>query len=196
MMTNLFQVVTPVSVRTGMASQSATQHAHAASSKRASMVSGPSGPWLRGHRTAQSGVGLIEVLVAVLVLSIGFLGVAALQVMSLSTTNSAMARSMATISSYSILDAMRADKANATSYNTTVTANACPAPTGSLANAQLIQWCKQLGQALGPVASTTGTVACTPLVNTADCTVTITFDDSRAGVGGTSGQTFTTKAML
>jgi len=196
MMTNLFQVVTPVSVRTGMASQSATQHAHAASSKRASMVSGPSVPWLRGHRTAQSGVGLIEVLVAVLVLSIGFLGVAALQVMSLSTTNSAMARSMATISSYSIMDAMRADKANAVSYNTTVKADACPASTGSLANAQLIQWCNQLGQALGPVASTTGTVACTALVNTADCTVTITFDDSRAGVGGTNVQTFTTRAML
>ena len=63
-----------------------------------------------GRLHAQSGVGLIEVLVAVLVLSIGFLGIAALQAMSLSTNNSDMARSMATIASYSIMDAMRADQ--------------------------------------------------------------------------------------
>ena len=56
---------------------------------------------------------MIEVLVAVLVLSIGFLGMAALQAMSLSTNNSAMARSLATINAYSILDSMRADITNA-----------------------------------------------------------------------------------
>ena len=65
----------------------------------------------------QAGVGLIEVLVAVLVLSIGFLGVAALQARSMSTNNSAMVRSMATIASYSILDAMRADLPNAVAGN-------------------------------------------------------------------------------
>ena len=58
-------------------------------------------------RRHQQGVGLIEVLIAVLVVSIGFLGVAALQVYTLSTNNSAMARSMTTVASYSILDAMR-----------------------------------------------------------------------------------------
>lgn len=188
MMSHLLQVATRPSAGTGTTSQGSTKHVHAASSMCVSMAP--------GHRKAQAGVGLIEVLVAVLVLSIGFLGVAALQVMSLSTTNSSMARSMATISSYSILDAMRADKANAVSYNTTVKANACPAAAGSLANAQLNQWCTQLGKALGPLASTTGTVTCTALLYTADCTVTITFDDSRAGVGGSNLQTFTTKAML
>ena len=149
--------------------------------------------------TAQSGVGLIEVLVAVLVLSIAFLGIAALQAMSLSTNNSAMARSMATIHSYSILDAMRADisGANAGSYNragsSAIKANACPAADGSLANAQLNQWCIQLGQTLGATEATTGGIDCTA---TGDCTVTITFDDSRAGVGGSSVQTVTTRAML
>lgn len=175
-----------------MASQRSTKHAHAASLMCVSTVCGPSGQWLRGHRKAQSGVGLIEVLVAVLVLSIGFLGIAALQVMSLSTTNSAMARSMATISSYSILDAMRADKANAVSYNTTVTANACPTTVGSLANTQLAQWCTQLGHDLG-VATTTGGISCGA---SGECTVTITFDDSRAGVGGTNQQKVITKGIL
>jgi type IV pilus assembly protein PilV len=148
-------------------------------------------------RSAQSGVGLIEVLVAVLVLSIGFLGIAALQAMSLSTNNSALARSMATINSYSILDSMRADAANARSgsYDGTVTADACPDAGTSLVGVQLNQWCKQLGQSLGAVATTKGTVACAT-GGTGACTITITFDDSRAGVGGTNNQTIVTRAML
>ncbi|HEX7338555.1 MAG TPA: type IV pilus modification protein PilV, partial [Rhodanobacteraceae bacterium] len=112
----------------------------------------------------QRGVGLIEVLMAVLVVSIGFLGVAALQVMSLSTNNSAMGRSMATMSTYSILDAMRADRSNALAghYNQTVTANACSNGAGTtLYGNQLAQWCQQLGHNLGAAKTTTGTVNCT-----------------------------------
>ena len=147
------------------------------------------------QRSAQKGVGLIEVLIAVLILSIAFLGVAALQAMSLSTNNTAMARSMATISSYSILDAMRADLSNATagSYNTStaIKANACPDPGSTLATYQLNQWCNQLGSTLGASASTTGAINCSSL---GDCTVTITFDDSRTSNG--TIQTIVTKAML
>ena len=147
-------------------------------------------------RRSQSGVGLIEVLIAVLVLSIAFLGIAALQAMSLSTSNSSMARSMATIASYSILDAMRADITNAQAgaYNTTgIKANACPAAGSTLATYQLNQWCTQLGQNLGSVATTIGAIACT---GSGDCTITVTFNDSRAGVGGSSTQKIITKAML
>lgn len=145
----------------------------------------------------QSGVGLIEVLVAVLVISVGFLGIAALQAMSLSTNNSAMARSMATIHSYSILDAMRADAASARAgaYNGTpvVTAGVCPAAAASLSSVQLNQWCTQLSADLGDTATTKGGITC--LAN-GRCTVTIQFDDSRGGAGGTSTQTITTVAML
>ena len=151
---------------------------------------------LPGAHRHQSGVGLIEVLIAVLVLSIAFLGIAALQAMSLSTNNSAMARSMATIASYSILDAMRADITNARAgaYNTaSIKANACPAASGSLASNQLHQWCTELGQNLGPVATTTGAISCT---TSGDCTITVAFDDSRAGVGGSSTQKIITEAML
>jgi type IV pilus assembly protein PilV len=150
-----------------------------------------------GTINRQTGVGLIEVLVAVLVLSIGFLGIAALQALSLSTNNSAMARSMATIDSYSILDAMRADIASAKggTYNTApnVKANACPAAGATLVTAQLNQWCNQLGNDLGKVATTTGAITCGA---TGSCTITITFDDSRGGAGGTSAQTVTTATML
>lgn len=156
--------------------------------------------WPQGHH--QAGVGLIEVLVAVLLLSLAFLGVAALQGRSLSTSNSAMARSLATIASYSILDAMRADMlgARAGNYDRTggskITADACPDASGTLAEAQLGQWCAQLGQGLGALATTTGQVSCKDTGATADCTVTITFDDSRAGAGGSRVQTVATRAML
>lgn len=151
----------------------------------------------------QSGVGLIEVLVAVLVLSIAFLGIAALQAMSLATNNSAMARSMVTVASYSILDAMRADISGARNgdYNTTtpIAANACPKAGSSMASIQLNQWCSSsLGnKSLGATASTTGSIACSAVgTASADCTVTITFDDSRAGTGGSSAQAIVTRAML
>ena len=148
----------------------------------------------RFARPRQSGVGMLEVLIAVLVVSIGFLGMAALQAKALSTNNSAMARSMATISSYSILDAMRADIVNAGNgaYNGTVTAGSCSnvsAPT-ALATSQLQTWCTELGKALGAPSgstATTGTINCAAASPTSiGCMVTIQFDDSRAGTLGTS----------
>jgi type IV pilus assembly protein PilV len=154
---------------------------------------------LHGNRQRQQGVGMLEVLIAVLVVSIGFLGMAALQAKALSTNNSAMSRSMATVASYSILDAMRADLTSAESgtYNTTVTANACPDKGSSLASAQLYYWCTSLGSTLGAVATTTGTINCS---NTGDCTITIQFDDSRGGTINTSvgsnAQTVVTRAGL
>jgi type IV pilus assembly protein PilV len=146
--------------------------------------------------TKQTGVGLIEVLIAVLVLSIGFLGIAALQAKSLSTNNSSMSRTQAVIESYSILDAMRADRTNALAgaYNQTVTANNCPALGGGLVSDQLSSWCTELGNnGLGATANTTGNVTC---FATGDCTITIQFDDSRAGPGGSNVQKVITRAML
>lgn len=154
---------------------------------------------LRPKAAFQSGVGLIEVLIAVLVLSIGFLGMAALQARSLSMNTSSMARNVATMDSYSILDAMRADVVNAQSgaYNGTVTANACPTTTGALVNTQLGQWCNQLAAGLGASASTTGKINCTGSLGA--CTITVTYDDSKSKstASDTTGtQTVITQAML
>jgi type IV pilus assembly protein PilV len=145
----------------------------------------------------QSGVGLIEVLVAVLVLSIGFVGIAALQVRSLSMNNSSMTRSVATMDTYSILDAMRADLVNAQSgaYNGPVAANACPTTTGSLANTQLTIWCNRLAADLG--ASASGNINCVSSLGS--CTITVTYDDSKSkstATDTTGTQTVTTQAML
>lgn len=149
---------------------------------------------IRRSRKCQRGVGLIEVMVAVLVVSIAFLGIAALLANSLSTNNSAMARSMATIASYSILDAMRADvdAAKSGSYNKTVKADSCPAPSGTttLAQQQLYQWCNTQLSPLGVSSSTSGKIDCA----SSNCTITIQFDDSRAG--GDTKQQVVTRAIL
>lgn len=144
----------------------------------------------------QKGVGLIEIMVAVLVLSIAFLGIAALLANSLKANNGAMSRSMSTIASYSIIDAMRADLggAKAGQYNTTFTADQCPpVGAGSLSAWQLHQWCTQLGEKLGAVKTTKGSVACSA---TGDCTVTVQFDDSHSGKGSSTAQAFVTRAIL
>ncbi|MGA7979666.1 MAG: type IV pilus modification protein PilV [Chromatiaceae bacterium] len=107
-------------------------------------------------RGAQTGVGL-EVLIAVVVLSIGFLGMAALQARALANNNSAMMHTQVTVPSYSILDAMRADRANALAggYNTIATYDGVDgngnsqctlSPTLSgLADSQVDTWCTGAG---------------------------------------------------
>jgi len=56
----------------------------------------------------QAGFTLIEVLIAVLLLSVGLLGLAGLQTASLRNNGSALMRSQATTIAYDILDQMRA----------------------------------------------------------------------------------------
>jgi len=142
---------------------------------------------LNGLRV-QRGAGLIEVLVAVVILSIGLLGISFVQARALSNNNSSMGRSMAVVASYSILEAMRVDRDNAIAaalpYNGTVVANNCPTDVSTLANAQLSAWCVELRNRFSAVSTTTGTVNCN---TTGICTITIQFDDSRGGAGlGTS----------
>lgn len=62
-----------------------------------------------GFRMRQNGFGLIEALIAVLVLSIGLLGLATLQAQGLRNNNSAYFRTQASIYISSMLDTMRVD---------------------------------------------------------------------------------------
>lgn len=65
-------------------------------------------------RRDETGFSLIEVLVTALVLSIGLLGLAALQATSLRQNQNAHFRSQATLRAYEIMDRMRANKTVAT----------------------------------------------------------------------------------
>ncbi len=88
----------------------------------------------------QRGFTLVEVLIAMVVLSIGLLGLAGLQATGLRTEQSAFQRSQATILAYDILDAMRANRQAARDgdYNLAL---ADAAPSGdTLAAKDLRNW--------------------------------------------------------
>lgn len=61
----------------------------------------------RTFRSAQTGVGLIEILIALLVLSIGLLGLSALQVNATKQSHSLMLRTQAINLAYDIADRLR-----------------------------------------------------------------------------------------
>ncbi|CAG1020654.1 hypothetical protein MTYM_00424 [Methylococcales bacterium] len=129
-----------------------------------------------------SGFSMIEVLIAVLILAVGLLGVAALQTNALKNNQSALQRSQATMLSYYMMDAMRANRAVALlgSYNLSKT---CSAPSaGTLITNDQIAWINALKANLGNQSSTCGEITC----NTNSCTVKVYWDDSRSVGGGSS----------
>jgi type IV pilus assembly protein PilV len=138
---------------------------------------------LRGQR----GVGLIEVMIAVVVLAIGLLGLAAMQVRTLRDNESSSERGIAVVQTHSIIDAMRADRTNAVNgvFNIALTASA---PAGStFRDVTIAGWRTNLTAMLG--ANATGAIAC----NGSACTVTVQWDDSR-GSGGS--QTFSVQTEV
>jgi type IV pilus assembly protein PilV len=137
----------------------------------------------------QRGVGMIEVLVTLLILSIGLLGLAALQMRTLRNNQSALERSMAVTETHAIADAMRADRTNAINGRFNI-ALADAAPTGTtFREVVLAAWRNNLISALG--ADATGSVAC----NGALCSIVIRWNDSR-GTGGLDQLSVTTQVQL
>ena len=88
-------------------------------------------------RRAVTGMSLIEVMVSVLVLGIGLLGIAAMQSMALRGGQSSLESSQAVMATNAIIEAMRANRANAASYNGTYTA---PPSGTTLAMRDLEEW--------------------------------------------------------
>lgn len=130
---------------------------------------------LKPIRTAR-GFTMIEAMVALLVLSIGLLGVAALQVTGLQNNLSSSWRSQATYLSYDIIDRMRANRNNRVNYVAGL--GAAPTP-GGVEGLDLAAWKANLAATL---PGGDGTVAVGGPNNTV-VTVTVQWDDSR-GVGG------------
>ncbi len=145
------------------------------------------------HR--QRGVSLLEVLVAVVVLSIGLLGLAGLQLSAMRNNQSSAERSNAVMLTYSILEAMRAsrDSVRGNAFNIDYDD---PDPEGGFAAQQVAGWRALLEDQLGEGAN--GAIACVteaePVENSV-CTITIRWNDS-LGLGGSSTQTFTTEVRL
>ena len=123
-----------------------------------------------GMRRGDAGFTLIEVLIAVLLLSIGLLGLAGLQMASLKNNGSAMNRSQATWIAYDVLDRMRANRTAALNGDYDI-ALAATAPSGtSRADIDLKAWKKELSSLPG------GDGAVTTSSNTV--TVLVRWNDS------------------
>ena len=141
---------------------------------------------MRGRRLgAQEGMTLIEVLVALLILSVGLLGAAAFQLNALKYTDSSRMTSQASFIAYDMMDRIRA--------NSGADYTATPPTSGNLNVARdqdLYDFTSNIASFLG--ASATGTVA----LNQREYTVTITWDDSRAANVANSRRSFVLKSRV
>ncbi|MCB5196773.1 type IV pilus modification protein PilV [Deefgea salmonis] len=138
---------------------------------------------------SQAGFSLIEVLIGIVVLSVGLLGLAALQLATLKHNQSSTERNMAVIQTNSVLSAMRADRENAINGQFNLGIDSDVSAGSSFASGVLDRWRTSISNQLGEGAS--GAVNC----NAALCTVTIRWDDSRAAQGDRE-QTIVTEVYL
>jgi type IV pilus assembly protein PilV len=145
----------------------------------------------------QRGFTLLEILIAVIVLSIGLLGLAALQASSLKNSEGSLQRSVAVAAAYSLVDRIQAARTNnvqpadyATAMPMPAAVGACNLPgTGTLQGRDINDWILGVGgagglrQNLGPNAC--GGVSCAGT----DCIVRVLWSDSRSiQVGAVANQ--------
>lgn len=135
----------------------------------------------------QKGFTLLEVLVAIVVLSIGLLAVAAMQTTAMLGNTSAMNRTYALGLAEEMVDRIRVNAGNTPNiYNGINTSGACGGSEPALGDCT--QWQTRLQASALPNAF--GTVAVTtdsPIPKAATITVIVTW-----GVGATGSATFTT----
>lgn len=126
----------------------------------------------------QEGATLIEVLIAIVVLSIGLLGLAGLQVTSVQSNHSAYQRSQATLLAYDLADRMRANRTEALTNAYLVdfpTPSSSNAVTGTQAAKDKAEWLNNLARSLpngtGKVEKTGNLV-----------TIQVRWDDNRGRI--------------
>jgi type IV pilus assembly protein PilV len=95
-----------------------------------------------------AGFSLIEVLIALVVTSVGLLGLAALQVTSMRVNHGAFLRSQATQLAHDIADRMRANRGSAISGAYDLGYDEAPATTTTVAEADLADWHSMLAREL------------------------------------------------
>jgi type IV pilus assembly protein PilV len=143
------------------------------------------------------GFSLIEILVTILVLSLGMLGLAGLMATSLRNGMSASHRTQATWMAYDIIDRLRGnrDGALAGTYASALgTPGACSTaiPGGTVPAQDLAAWKNQIACVL-PAGD--GSVTVSNVSNAALATVVIQWNDSR-GTQGSATQSFTVTTRL
>ena len=139
-----------------------------------------------GHRQRQRGFTLLEVLIALLILSIGLLGLAALQTTSLRSNQMASMRTSATQLAYDISDRMRANPAGVAAGEYVLAGGTTPTGT-SIAATDLIAWNQAVVALPGGRTSITqcdGTSV--PPCDGVTHIITVQWDEMRTGATGTT----------
>jgi type IV pilus assembly protein PilV len=137
-------------------------------------------------RRNQSGVGLIEVLIAVLVLGVGLLGIAALQAITLRNSSTSAERTQAAMQTYSMLDTLRSQRAAAVagSFNTGADYQ-CSTSTTLGTPGTLAGWLADLRNTVSPSAC--GRIDCSTASGVTTCTIGVKWSELRA-TGGKEDQ--------
>jgi len=148
----------------------------------------------------QRGASLIEVLVALLLLSLGLLGMSALQINALQNSHSSLQRSQATMLAHFMMDAMRANAAAARNgdYNLGALPNTpeCTVPAdASLPTHDQRAWMQAMHNILGQANTTCGLISCAAVAGGTQCTVQVYWDDTR-GTGGAAAQMIEIRSQL
>ena len=162
------------------------------------------------HQSKQTGFTLLEVLIALVILSVGLLGLAGIQQTGVRNNHNALLRSQASFLAYEVVDYMRSnlvgvqllhyDAVAAPTAPVCGEASACDNTAANrMADYDLVNWYNNLTAALpngnGTIActdsDTTDAIVCTP---GSTISVTVTWDEST--ISGTTTQAFNTDIQL
>ena len=143
------------------------------------------------HRRAHRGFTIVEVLVSLVILSLGLLGIAKLILLTARSTDSAYLRSQATELAYEILDDMRANRKTAVAHGYDTSMTTAPTDAGScvdiacsptdLALYDVYTWKRRLGVSTGgalPLGQ--GSITTTTAAATTTAVVIVQWDDEAA----------------
>jgi type IV pilus assembly protein PilV len=141
------------------------------------------------HTQRQQGFTLLEVLIALLVLSIGLLGLAALQTTSLRSNQMASMRTTATQLAYDISDRMRANPAGVAAGEYALAGGTVPTGT-SIAATDMAAWYQAVSALPGGRSSITQcdstSVYPLPVCDGLTHIIMVQWDEMRTGATGTT----------
>ena len=161
------------------------------------------------HR--QQGFSLIEALVAFLILSVGMLGIASLQTMSLKSGHTAAMRTVAVMKVDEILESMRSNPEALMSYSAGTADmgvdNGCSQTTVAAANCtpaqmaldELFRWKRSLIDALPNNAGTTASVIITPAVppqTLSQVVVTVNWSERDLDTGNAANMNYSVAVQM
>ena len=142
-------------------------------------------PLNRPARSKQRGLSMIELLVAIVILSLGLLGMAGLQASGLRSSQSAFYRAQAAQFASDMAERMRANLGDARNYTLAMGASA---PSGtSIKDKDRADWLARLAT----LPAGDGSIAVDNVANTV--TISVQWDDTRGGGAANANYTLVTR---